>query len=217
MKNIQKLAAFALLSTAASCVMAASSVDLAVTGSIIPTACTPTLSKGDVQFNKISAADLNAGKHTIIRERKQQALNISCQAPTVFAIRGIDNRPGTNGNGWYVTPYGLGLSPQGEKIGAHYLELRMNASTIDGKPAYVTVGNAGGTTWQASTLGDKGIRNYGELLGLTDTVGVTTGPIAVKDAVLGLEHYLVINDANTLTLNEEIMLDGSATIEVIYL
>ncbi|EIK97817.1 hypothetical protein PMM47T1_04874 [Pseudomonas sp. M47T1] len=206
-----------VLSTFAASAMAASSVDLAVTGSIIPASCTPTLSMGDAVFSRISAADLNAGKHTLIGERKQQTLSINCQAPTLFGIRGIDNRPGTNGNAWYMTPYGLGLTAQGEKIGAHFMELRMARSTIDSKPAFVTVGDASGTTWQASTTGDKGIRNYGELLGLTDTAGVTSGPIPVKDAVLGMEHYLVINDADTLTLNEEIMLDGSASIEVVYL
>lgn len=217
MQTVKNLIAVALLAATASSAMAASTVDLAVTGSIIPTSCTPTLSLGDVAFSKISAADLKRGTHNFIGERKNQQLRIACQAATLFAIRGIDNRPGTNGNGWYVTPYGLGLTPNGEKIGAHYMELRMAASTIDSKPTFVTVGNAGGSSWQASTAGDKGIRNYGELLGFTDTEGVTTGPIPVKDAVLGMEHYLVINDADTLTLNEEVQLDGSASIEVVYL
>ncbi len=215
MKATQSLVALGLLGSMASA-MAASSVDLAVTGSIVPTACTPTLSMGDSVY-KISAADLNLDDVTNIIEHKRQTLNIKCQSPILFGIRGIDNRAGTTGNNWYNSPYGLGLTPAGEKIGSHMIELRMARSTIDGKPAFVTVGSADGSTWLPATTEDKAIRHYGELLGFTDAAGVTTGPTAVKDAVLGLEQFLLINAANSLTLNEEVALDGSAIVEVVYL
>lgn len=217
MKTLNTLMASALMIALAPAALAASTVDLSVTGKIVPTSCTPSLSQGDVSFGKLSAKDLDLDKPTRIGGYKAQNLTIDCQAATLFGIRGIDNRKETVGNTWYMTPYGLGVTGKGEKIGAHYLELRMAASTIDGKPAFVTVGNADGTSWGASTVGDQGIRNYGPLLGLNATAGATTGPIAIKTAVLGLTSYIVVAPAKTLTLDEEVALDGSATIEVVYL
>lgn len=217
MKTINNLIAVVLLAGTATSAMAASSVDLAVTGSIIPAACTPTLSLGDVMFSKISVADLAADDLTNIREHKYQTLRINCQAPTLYGIRSIDNRPGTVGSTWYTSAHGLGLTSAGEKIGAHMIEVDMSKSTIDGKPAFVSVGSPDGSAWQPSTAESKGIRNTGELLGFTDTVGATTGPMAIKDAILGLDQFLLINAANDMTLNEEVQLDGSATLEVVYL
>ncbi|EIK97818.1 hypothetical protein PMM47T1_04879 [Pseudomonas sp. M47T1] len=217
MNTIKSVVAAALLASTATSAIAASSVDLAVTGSIVPMSCTPTLSRGDVVFSKISSSDLKTGAHTMIAQEHLQTLNINCQAATLFGIRGVDNRAGTHGNSMFVTPYGLGLTPSGEKTGAHYLEVYPTRSTVDGKPAFVTVGTEDGSSWIPSSSGERGIRNFGPLLGFNDTLGVTTGPIPIKDAALGLKHYLVINDAATLTLNEEVLLDGSASIEVVYL
>jgi hypothetical protein len=167
-------------------------------------------------FSTISAADLKHGTHTIIRENKYQTLTINCQAATVYGVRGIDNRAGTAGNDWYVGPYGLGVTAKGEKIGAHYLDFQMPGSTVDGKPAFVTFGTPDGSVWDPALAEDLALRNDGYLLGLTSTLG-EVGPIAVKDASVRLRHFMVINDADTLTLNEEIMLDGSASIELVYL
>ncbi|EIK97816.1 hypothetical protein PMM47T1_04869 [Pseudomonas sp. M47T1] len=216
MTHFKHLMATVVLASVASSALAASSVDLAVTGSIVPTACTPTLSLGDTSY-RISSADLNLDDLTNIREHKYQTLNINCQAPTLFGIRGIDNRAGSVGNGWYQSPYGLGLTPAGEKIGSHMITVIMSRSTIDGKPAFVTVGSPDGSTWYPSETTDRSIRNDGQLLGFTDTPGVTTGPIPVKDAALGLDQFLLINAANSMTLNEEVPLDGSAILEVVYL
>lgn len=198
--------------------MAASTVDLSVTGSIVPAACTPSLSASDFHHGKISKSDLNMDGPTGFTENKKVAtLSVNCTAATVYGIRGIDNRADTVGNNWYMTPYGLGLTPNGEKIGAHFLEIYPRESLIDGKPAFISVGNASGTTWSSAALGEKGIRNYGELLGFTDTAGPLSQPLPIKDATFALKSYLVIAAAKGLTLTDEVALDGAATIEVVYL
>jgi len=218
MKAIRTLLAAAVVAVVMPSAFAASSVDLTVSGTIVPSACTPTLSAADVSFGKISAADLALDKPTAFLGGKLlSTLNVNCDAATLYGLRGIDNRAATVGNTWYMTPYGLGMTSGGEKLGAHYLEVMPLRSTIDAKPAFVTVGNAAGTTWTASATGEKGLRNYGELLGFTDTAGVTSGPIPIKDAQYGLQHYLVFAPANGLTLTDEVALDGSAVIEVVYL
>lgn len=198
--------------------MAASTVDVTVTGSIVPAACTPSLSASEFHHGKISKTDLNMDGPTGFTENKKVAtLNVNCTAATVYGIRGVDNRADTVGNNWYMTPYGLGLTPKGEKIGAHFLELYPRESLIDGKPAFISVGTASGTTWTNATQGEKGIRNYGELLGFTDTAGPLAQPLPVKDASFALKSYLVIAAAKGLTLTDEVALDGAATIEVVYL
>jgi hypothetical protein len=218
MKAIHTLLAASVLAAAMPSAFAASSVDLTVSGTIVPSACTPTLSAPNVNFGKISAADLlQEGPTAFLGGRLQSTLNVNCDAPTLYVLRGIDNRKATVGNDWYLTPYGLGMTAKGEKLGAHYLEIFPVRSTIDGKPAFVTVGNAAGTTWTASAPAEKGLRNYGELLGFTDTAGVTSGPIPIKDGTYGLQHYLVFAPASGLTLTDEVALDGSAVIEVVYL
>lgn len=218
MKAIRTLLAATALIGVVPLALAASTVDLTVSGTLVPASCTPVLSAATVNFGKLSSADLLRDTPTaFLGGQLQSTLKVNCDAATLYGIRGIDNRADTVGNRWYMTPYGLGLTPAGEKLGAHFLEILPVRSTIDGKPAFVTVGNAAGTSWGASGPDNRGIRNYGELLGFTDTAGVTTGPIPIKDAEYGLTHYLVFAAANTLTLTDEVALDGSAVIEVVYL
>ncbi len=79
--------------------MAASTVDVSVTGSIVPAACTPSLSAGEFNHGKISKADLNVDGPTGFFEKKKIAtLSVNCTAATVYGIRGIDNRADTVGN-----------------------------------------------------------------------------------------------------------------------
>lgn len=218
MNAIRTLLAVATLATLTPAAFAGSTVELSVSGTIVPSACTPTMSAADINFGKLSSADLHLDKPTaFLGGRHQSTLKVNCDAATLYGLRGIDNRAATVGNTWYMTPYGIGLTPSGEKLGAHYLEVFPTRSTIDNKPAFVSVGSATGTGWNASTSDDRGIRNFGPLLGFTDTVGVTTGPIPIKDAEYGLEHYLVFAPAKGLTLTDEVKLDGSAVIEVVYL
>jgi hypothetical protein len=218
MNLISRLLTGATLLAALPAAMAASTVDVTVSGSIVPAACTPSLSASDFNHGKTSKTDLNLDGPTVLDEAgKVATLSVNCTAATVYGIRGIDNRADTVGNNSYVTPYGLGLTPKGEKLGAHYLEIYPNESLIDGKPAFVSVGNSSGTAWRDASQGERGIRNYGELLGFTDTAGPLSQPKPIKDAAFSLKSYVVIAPAKGLTLTDEVALDGAATIEVVYL
>lgn len=197
--------------------MAASTVDVTVTGTIVPAACTPTHTSPTISFGKISAADLIDDKPSRPKQDQYHTLNINCTGKTLFAIRGIDNRASTVGNTWYVSPYGLGLTPAGEKLGAHYLTLQPGLSQIDGNPVFITESTNGGSTWGASSSGAKAIRSHGPILGFVDQSGVTTGPALIENASLGLKSHIILAPKNTLTLIDEVALDGAATIEVVYL
>ncbi|MDE1166003.1 MAG: DUF1120 domain-containing protein [Pseudomonas sp.] len=221
MKVFKVAIASVLMSAAAPMVLAASTVDLSVTGSLVPTSCTPSLAAGEISFGKLSAKDLRLDKSTEIGGFKFEQMTIQCQGPTLFGIRGVDNRANTrpvhSGVPTFAAPFGLGLTANNEKIGTYHLELHPDRSMIDGAKGYLTLSNLTGTAWGASSAGERNIRNNGPLLGYTDTLGVSTGPIPVKEAILGIRSYMVVAPANTLTLDQDIALDGSATLEVVYL
>ncbi len=72
------IALLSLLLAAGTAVQAASQVDLAVTGRLTPTACTPLLSNGAViDYGKISRQDLNVDKGTRLPIKPLQ-VRIAC-------------------------------------------------------------------------------------------------------------------------------------------
>lgn len=216
MKIINALFASALAMAITPVAIAASTVDLTVGGSIVPSSCTPALTAPNLYFGKLAAKDLNQDLPTRIGGDKTQILTIDCQLPTRYALRGIDNRADSVGNGSYAAPYGLGLTANNEKIGAHYFSIVPNNSIIDNALPYATVGNASGTSWSISGVTERAIRNNGELLGfnLSSSSG---GPVAIKVGLFTLKSLIVIAPAKSLTLDSDVTLDGAATIEVVYL
>lgn len=216
MNTMRRFFAVAALAGAMPSAFAASTVDLTVTGTIVPASCTPTLSIPNISFGKRSASDLNVDRSTSLGGISSR-LRVDCVAPTLYGIRAIDNRSATVGHDGFSQPYGIGLTENGEKIGAHYLQITAMTSTIDGVTPYITVGDAAGATWSASTQWVNYLENSGRLLGFTDQAGSTTGPIPIKEADFSMQTYVHIAPASGLTLTDEVALDGSATIEVVYL
>lgn len=220
MNPLCKMFALATLSGAIPAAVAGSTVDLTVSGTIIPASCALTLSHSTVDFGRVSADGLNRDNGTRITPNDLGAtLAVNCAAPTLYALRGVDNRLGSHhpDSAWYTPPYGLGHTTAGEQTGSHYLDIVPLLSSIDSKPAFVTIGDSGGVTWAAAQRGDTAVHNTGELLGFTDATGVTTGPILIKDALYRLQHYGVIAPTKALTLVDEVALDGYVTIELVYL
>ncbi|KQQ60807.1 hypothetical protein ASF66_13800 [Pseudomonas sp. Leaf129] len=199
--------------------MAASTIDVTVAGSIVPSACTPTLSTGTFNHGRISKTDLNSDKHTSFYSKQIMGkLFINCAAPTVYAIKGIDNRADSVArHSNVVAPYGLGYTPAKEKIGAHYLEISTPGSTLDGGAALFMTAASVGAAWGAPVSYELNIRNDGRLIGLAKTAGTSGGPSAVGSAILTLGSSIEIAPAKGLTLTDEVALDGAATIEVVYL
>jgi len=185
--------------------LAASSTDLTVTGTITPSACTPSLSSGAVvDFGKISAKDLQPTAPTLIGEPTTQ-LSVSCDAPTTFALHAIDNRPNTTVSGYF----GVGLTPAGEKLG-HYIPTISNV-LADGQVATPIISPDQGATW--SPLDRIRADHYLSVSSPADT----SAPITAKDLTMDLAIRTWILPANGLTLTGEVPIDGSATFEMKYL
>ncbi|PAM84169.1 DUF1120 domain-containing protein [Pseudomonas sp. PCH199] len=200
----------ALSTTALICVaphaLAASSTDLTVTGSITPGACTPALSSGGiVDYGKISAKDLDPVKDTWLSRQPLQ-LTVSCEASTRFALQSLDNKAGTATNDEY---FGIGLTPANEKIGM--LDVSINSTLADAQQAQAIGSKDGGATWKK--------QNYIDPLSLSSVAAASdhSTPIPVKDLAMELQVAVGIAGANSLTLTDEVSLEGSVTIQVKYL
>lgn len=196
--------------------MAASTVDLNVNGLITPVACTPTLSAGGlVDFGKISQQDLNLASGTRLPV-KSLTLTVNCNGAARYALRMRDNRDGTAHVNSEIY-YGLGLDSSGNKVGVYSLSFDPTQTVADTLPdLYGTESTTGGLAWRTSNRNPIDIGSK-SLLGFTDTEGSTAGPSAIQTLTSTLTLEAVINARQELDLSTDIRMDGSGTLEVVYL
>lgn len=194
--------------------VAASNVDLSVTGLITPSACTPSLSGGGVvDHGKISRKDLNPGKPTALPVATLQ-LNVNCAAATLVAIKGRDNRAGSSGEiGMGQPNYGLGLVNGDKKIG--WYMLRTANGQADGMDRPV-IESGNGTSWSDATHPGL-VWQVGGMRALSASTGGDAAPLPVTAMTLDILVDTMIVRADAIGLNQEVPLDGSATLEVVYL
>ncbi|WP_443694652.1 DUF1120 domain-containing protein [Pseudomonas sp.] len=191
---------------------AASTVELTVTGLITPSACTPTLSgSGKVDHGKIAAKDLNPTAPTILPTARLQ-LSVDCEAQTLFALRSTDNRPGSSMDGQGGSGYGLGLINNLQKIGIFWISLR---DPVADNVAVEPIESLDGVSWSAI---DDVMWMSEKLAAFGDgSTGQNRKPIPIKNVVTEMLIDTTIAAANNLDLSNEVLIDGSATIEVKYL
>ncbi|AZE87748.1 DUF1120 domain-containing protein [Pseudomonas orientalis] len=189
---------------------AASSVDLTIKGSIVPSACTPAISGGGtVDYGKIAAKDLNVDKETALPTQNLQ-FSVSCEAATLMAVRPLDNRLGSSSGDLDYEKFGLGLINNGtEKLG--YVVVRfLNTQTVDDQPASSVSSNQKEGPWMYN-------RYWAHELYLAPSLPGGTAPIPAKLWTAELRIAAKIAPTNELTLTGEVPLDGSVTVEVVYL
>lgn len=199
----------ALLLSTVSSAYAASTVELTVKGLITPAACTPNLSSGGViDHGKISAKDIDQDNGKILNSTLQMTVN--CDAQTLFALRGIDNRAASSS--MPGVGYGLGMINGTQKIGSYTLmptQAQADGVTIEPLESFdngVTWMDLSGAVWTQANLAGFGNRSSGVWF-----------PIPIQDLTTNLEVQTVISPAKGLDLSNEVQIDGSATLEVKYL
>lgn len=194
----------------------ASSTDLTVTGLITPLACTPSLSNnGLVDFGKISRQDLSADKRTRLRDQTLE-FNLQCNAPGRFALLMRDNRDGSAIVNSEIY-YGLNHDSSGNKVGLYSLNFDPASTVVDDwSQAFRTDSTTGGVAWSSSNGRSIaiGARSY---LGFTDVAGSSAGPMAIQNLTSRVTVETVISPTSELDLSTEVKLDGSATLDVVYL
>ena len=181
-----------------------------------PGACEPVLSNaGLVDFGRLSKSDLNTDQDTRLPP-KTLTLRVGCDAPTHFALVMHDNRSGSATVNSEIY-YGLALDNRGNKIGLYSLNVDpADASADSFARLYRTDSTTTGAAW--STASSRpipiGQKSY---LGFTDIAGSTAGPVAIQNLTTGVTVEAVIAPASSLDLSTAVQLDGSGTIEIIYL
>lgn len=205
-----------LLLVSAPSVLAASTVDLSVHGLITPAACVPQLSSGGlIDYGKIAQQDLNLETGTRL-PLKTLHIGIACNGPVRYALRMRDNRDGSAMVNSEIY-YGLGFDNSGNHLGVYSMTFDPR-QTQAGNTAqvYGTESTTGGLAWRTSNLNpiDIGSRSY---LGFTAIEGSVSGPTAIDSLAGIVTVQTVINARQNLDLSVETALDGSATLEVVYL
>ena len=185
---------------------AASTTDLTVKGSITPSACAPLVSGGGViEFGKMSAKSLNAEQHTVLPNQSMQ-LSVRCEGPTFYTLNTIDNRTGSSAN--HDHWHGLGMTPNDEKLGGTAFHLY--TPVADGIAATIITSSDGGVTWEPTNQ-----LNHMKLTAVA--IGDQRLPIAVRDFDAEIRLYTHVAPADTLTLLDEVPIDGHATVQLKYL
>jgi type 1 fimbria pilin len=216
MKRIPATLTAVLLMSTATCALAASTADLTVNGIITPVACTPTFSNnGLVDYGKISRQDLNVDKRTKLRDESLD-LNISCNTAARFALKMRDNREGSAIVNSQIY-YGLDYDGSGNKIGLYSLNFNPENTVVDDlSQVFRTDSTTAGVAW--STSNDRPLpiaaRSY---LGFTDRAGSNAGPIAIRHLTSRVIVETVIAPTSELDLSTDVQIDGSATLEIVYL
>lgn len=190
----------------------AQSTDLSIIGNILPGACAAELGgDGIVDLGTVLAEKLSATDETALAA-VQVPLTVTCQVPVRFAFMGIDN---TGDSASVATRYGLGLSPEGEKIGGAVISFK--DPTADGAPVHYTRSEDGGQQWEPS--GNEGVTWLGKVSinGFSTTAGALTGPDPISSLQVNLLVRTYIQPTNALTIAGDVPINGSATIDLIYL
>lgn len=193
---------------ASPCAQAASTTQLQVSGLITPDACTVTLSNdGLIDHGKIPSGSLNPDEFHVLPTHTQ-ALEILCSGPMLFALTGFDNRADSS-----LAPdffYGLGKNPHAplERLGSVALSYRDPLG--DGQPLQAMASRDNGASWAIET------NAYPKtLMGFALPGGRLPLPLVQLNTTLRIDTS--INAAMHLTLDQEVPLDGSISLDLRYL
>lgn len=181
-----------------------------------PAACRPALSDGGrVDFGRISQGQLN--RETITSFSRQTALQVDCDAATRFALRAVDNRAGTVA-ARLPAPlpalFGIGRGHTGLPLGG--FTVRLGAGTgRDGTTSSALSGDCAAQVWHQAP--DMLLQHDGRLSAFKRVHSPGSLPGTWQGLSIPLTIDLHLAPARLLDLRQETPIDGSATLEIIYL
>jgi len=219
--KMKKIIGASLLTAAmaASFQASAASTEMKVTGEISEGACNVTAqNNGLIDFGDILNASILAG--TVFKLAGTPfTIDISCSEPTNVGYRIVDNRA-ESASPVAEPNLGIGFDKSGNKIG--YLNLQQtDYALLDGNvagggtPAAHMLTRNAGVTW-GNFLKDSSLRPIEYYsFNLVRASPLVPGPIST--AVLTFTPHLNISPRETLDMTDEINIDGSVTLELLYL
>lgn len=212
------------LTFAANAAMAANSVDLRVTGTITPSACNISLSGGDFDVGTVSGSALNPTTLTRLPDVGGKTLSITCSGATQVAFKVIDNRasstpPGDSPYHVHAAMFGLGTDGANNPVGYYVIKAMQTGATINGEAGRIAYSDNSGTFWNYPTGVDLTLSDFDQSprIYAFDISNTTGQPVPTTSASTELKINTFIQPENTLDTSSEITLDGSATIELVYI
>ncbi|WP_308583122.1 DUF1120 domain-containing protein [uncultured Pseudomonas sp.] len=191
--------------------------ELTLQAHFAPVACVPQLSNGGlVDYGTLLAKDLSASNETPLPTRTLQ-LSVSCDAATPFALKMHDNRNGSATGGTDETAYGLDLDNSHNKIGRYYVNIDPAEFSADALGTlYRTDSTSGGAAWSSSSSRQIPIA-ANSLMGFTNRTASTLGPVPLQNLTGTLRIKAYLAPMQTLDLRSVVHINGSGTLEIIYL
>lgn len=227
----------AALAMTASSVMAADSIDLIVTGKIIPPACTPAFGSGGgvVDFGNILTSSLQATKDSKLPDIKEVPVTITCEQPSRFGVTFSDQRADSRSTTEMDVPFastdfggtpdyyfGLGFTSEQKQIGVYALGINELPSVdAEGEDRFPISSSDNGASWTTgirifSGTGYYPIKNNGtEIYAFSKENESVVSPETSLTFKVGVSA--VIQDLTTLHVTDEITLDGLTSINLVYL
>ncbi|OXI33506.1 DUF1120 domain-containing protein [Burkholderia aenigmatica] len=201
----KKLCVLSALACALSIPGVTVAADVSVGGQIRPGgACDITLGNGGVaDFGNLSRKEFFSGPYAITRKIP---LTINCQHRTKVGVDVIDNRKGTASEArWEV--FGLGNRAIG-----YYDVINFGPSQVDGVAGVPIWRVKGETAWREKGIFDT----WGSNKTISwDVSGPQSEPVAFKTLTDTLTIWPMLMKSSAFT--DEFELDGSATLELVYL
>ncbi|EIK97821.1 hypothetical protein PMM47T1_04894 [Pseudomonas sp. M47T1] len=190
--------------------------DLSLRAGFAPASCTPRLGEGGrVDFGRIPAQRLSPHQPTLFT--RSVALTINCEGPTRFALTARENRAGSARTLEGLAQgslFGLGRTALNTPVGAYRARVAED-SQGDGRPLVALYGEPGGLSWQPAPANEgAALHHDGRLLGFTHG---DHQPAAISQFSGNLAIDLFVAPLSELKLSEEVMLEGAATVEIVYL
>ena len=208
---------------------AADSFNINVTGVISPAACEANITGGEtIDYGTIHVSKLSADAVTVL-PGKQTAFSITCDAPAKVGFRTVDNRAGSkmliselvtmdSGVKWALNNLnGLGLDGKGNRIGGWSSGLSQLTSDTISVPDVIYSDNGANWAKSISTGQSRYVPLFSNARVYSMSTPETLTPAAFTTLTGMLDVQAVINPASTLDLSQPVTLDGSVTVEMVYL
>jgi hypothetical protein len=213
MKLRHKLLTSALLALAAPAAFAQSFAELKAAGLLVPGSCTLALTNGGiVALGAINELDLDPQAETMLAPGSVNVA-INCTAPTKVAAMITENRAGSSTRTG-VSSFGLGKTSTGVSIG--FYEAVAKTPVANGSPsAFITAPDTVGNLW-ATPSGDAFLE-HGAGRKFLAFGTAAAGPSTVTTASLAIEVRPTIAPTTVLMLPAPETIDGSLTMDLVYL
>lgn len=218
MKKIILATAIALCTTSA---LAAETTVMKVEGTLTSSTCDVEIGNGGVfDYGTLIIRNLSATANNKFDQR-EIPVTITCTAPTKVGFTMQDDRSDSNaqlpndvqGNTNVTTKYygyGVGKTNEGVKIGNY--SLWMTNVTADGKSSTPVNKKQDGTSWSWTSIPRS---DAWDTMAFSPSGG--GAPMAITTANFNLRTSLVIRDTASLAITDDTVLDGQATMTLVYL